>query len=120
VKVYYDQDCNFCLKTLNWLSSRVDDEFELAPLKRFIDDYPDQSQLMMELGMITVSNNRKEVGYGAFKILIKECGAPRYLLAIFSVPFFSDFFGPIIYRYIAKNRNRFGCDSNCSLEHKHN
>jgi predicted DCC family thiol-disulfide oxidoreductase YuxK len=124
ITVYYDFECSFCFRTISRVLNGCKDQVSLSTIQEIeSDDHLFQGipnhELYRYMWLIDTKIGVRHKGYFAFKYIYKHLHQSKVLRLIFSIPFFSDFFGVRIYRLIANNRRLAGCNSQaCSLHGK--
>lgn len=121
--VYYDFECSFCYRTIKHVLNGTRDSIKLATIQEIessnslFRDIP-HDELYRYMWLIDTKTSARYQGYFAFKFIYKHLHNAKLVKYIFSIPFFSDFFGVRIYRLIANNRRVMGCNSQaCSIHH---
>lgn len=119
VNIIYDGHCAFCIRSLNLVRAvdiygltRFYDSHEAKTFERF----PELRAAATDEAMyVVVENEPPYQGFFAFRRLMWCSPLTWALLPLFYFPGAS-FFGTRIYRWVARNRSRFGCGSGvCSL-----
>lgn len=108
----YDGDCNFCIRQIRWVQSRdVHGMIDTVPFQTADLDAYGVSRTAVEDAMHLVSPSG-EVSRGAeaaqkVLMLFPRLRPLALLLRVPGVMFLAE----RVYRWIAKRRHRFGCDS---------
>jgi predicted DCC family thiol-disulfide oxidoreductase YuxK len=118
--VIYDGRCGFCIRSLKVcraLDVRGALRYHDANARRqVLDAFPELSNADFEHAMFAVSENRRVTrGFFAFRRILRESPLMWPLLPLFYLPG-SGIIGPRVYAWVARNRHRFGCESEvCDL-----
>jgi predicted DCC family thiol-disulfide oxidoreductase YuxK len=118
--ILFDANCNFCYKTVLYLKKQSEISLKTIPVghldSKIILSYGVGFKDISEAMWFIDDRNNKFKGYWAFKEFFQKYGHSKVLKLLFSTTI-SDYFGPKIYSFIAKNRHHLGCQSdNCSLK----
>ncbi len=113
--VIYDGQCGFCIRSL-----RVCQALDIRHRLRFHDAnarqdisaaFPELAQADVENAMFTVGRDRRvHRGFFAFRQVALESPLMWLALPLLYFPG-SAWAGPRIYSWVARNRGRFGCES---------
>jgi acetyl esterase len=119
VTLIYDGDCSFCLRSLNRLK-RQDRGGAILLVDShqpdLLDRYPQLRGANFDDAMYAVdSHGRVTEGFDAFRAALRELPHTRWWLWTWWIPGVP-VAGRIVYRYIARHRRSFGCDSVCGIE----
>jgi predicted DCC family thiol-disulfide oxidoreductase YuxK len=114
IVVVYDGQCGFCTRALalvqhldRWHVIRAHDAHE-AGIRHAL---PMLSTADFENALFAVTSTGKVYrGYFAFKRLLRSLPLAWPVLPLFYVPGAS-FIGPRVYAWVARNRHKFGCES---------
>ena len=113
--VIYDGQCGFCIRSLKVcraldLGSRL--RFHDANLRSQIDrDFPELAHADFENAMFSVTPGRRvDRGFFAFRRVALVTQLMWLALPLLYFPGAS-WIGPRVYAWVAKNRGRFGCES---------
>jgi predicted DCC family thiol-disulfide oxidoreductase YuxK len=118
--VIYDGQCGFCIRSL-----RICKALDLRHALRFHDanqraeiaaQFPELAHADVENAMFTVTDDRRvHRGFFAFRQIALAAPLMWPLLPLLYLPG-SAWIGPVIYAWVARNRSRFGCESEvCDL-----
>jgi predicted DCC family thiol-disulfide oxidoreductase YuxK len=118
--VIYDGQCGFCIRAL-----RVCRAFDTRGVLRFHDanarqqvyaEFPELRDADFENAMFVVTPKRDVTrGFFAFRRIARALPAMWIALPLLYFPG-SRWIGPKVYAWIARNRSRFGCESDvCEL-----
>ena len=113
--VIYDGQCGFCIRSLKIcraLDVRGRLRFHDATLRSQIDnDFPELAHADFENAMFTVTPDRRvHRGFFAFRRVALETPLMWLALPLLYFPG-SSWIGPKVYGWVARNRSRFGCES---------
>lgn len=122
IQVYYDTSCSFCLKSLKITEKLLDIKLELKSLN-LIDEIQlsdagiTESEKMHNMIVLDNTSNRYYIGYFGFKFLFGKHSRSKLIRFVFNVnSVIFDMFGKKIYRIVANNRSKLGCESeSCSI-----
>lgn len=121
--LFYDKNCNFCLKIVSKIKSYSKVTLELRTLQSitandyYFSDF-NLSEINSAMWVFDKSTNQLYRGYFAFKLIINNYLNSIFLKLIFNMPL-NEFFGVRVYKVISLNRRFAGCDSNnCSIHAK--
>ena len=113
--VIYDGQCGFCIRSL-----RICRALDVRGRLRFHDAnarlqisaaFPELAHADVENAMFAVTPNRGvHRGFFAFRRLALECPPMWLALPVLYFPG-TNWIGPKAYAWVAKNRSRFGCES---------
>lgn len=113
--VIYDGQCGFCIRSL-----RICKALDLRHALRFHDasqraqigaQFPELAQADFENAMFTVADDRRvDRGFFAFRQIALAAPLMWPVLPLLYLPG-SGWIGPKIYAWVARNRGRFGCES---------
>ena len=119
INIIYDGDCGFCQRSLRFIKafdlrqafrlydSRQPDTFDRFPVLQGAD--------VDEAMYTVVSGEPLYRGFFAFRRLIWSNPLTRALIPVFYFPG-ARFLGPRVYDWVARNRNKFGCQTTiCDL-----
>lgn len=120
LNVIYDGQCGFCVRSL-----KVCRALDVRRALRFHDanarqqvfaQFPELSGADFENAMFAVAPDRRVTrGFFAFRSILWESPLMWPLIPLFYFPGTS-IVGPRVYAWVAKNRRRFGCESDvCEL-----
>jgi predicted DCC family thiol-disulfide oxidoreductase YuxK len=118
--VIYDGQCGFCIRSL-----RICKALDLRHALRFHDanqrtqiaaQFPELARADFENAMFTVSDDRRvHRGFFAFRQIALAASLMWPVLPLLYLPG-SRWIGPKVYAWVARNRRRFGCESEvCEL-----
>lgn len=118
--VIYDGQCGFCVRSL-----KVCRALDVRGALRFHDAnalqkvhglFPELANADFENAMFAVAPDRRVTrGFFAFRRILRESPLMWPLLPLFYFPG-SSTIGPRVYAWVAKNRGKFGCESDvCEL-----
>ena len=118
--VIYDGHCGFCVRSL-----KVCRALDVRRALRFHDanarpqvfaQFPDLSEADFENAMFAVAPDRRVTrGFFAFRRILWESPLMWPLIPLFYFPG-TGIAGPRVYAWVARNRRRFGCESEvCEL-----
>jgi len=120
VHIIYDGECGFCRRSLR-LAQRVDVRHRLLLHDATDRDaiwkaFPELANADFDDAMFAVDDTRQVTrGFFAFRRLAWESPFTWPLLPLFYAPG-SGVIGPRLYAWVARNRRRFGCESEvCEL-----
>jgi predicted DCC family thiol-disulfide oxidoreductase YuxK len=113
--VIYDGQCGFCVRSLKvcrTLDARGALHFHDANLRpQVYERFPELSGADFENAMFAVAPDRSVTrGFFAFRRILWESPLMWPFLPLFYFPG-SSVVGPRVYAWIARNRRRFGCES---------
>lgn len=113
--VIYDGQCGFCIRSLKVcraLDVRGSLRFHDANARQqMIAAFPELAGADVENAMFVVAPDRTVTrGFFAFRRILWESPLMWPLIPLFYLPGAS-ILGPRIYDWVARNRHRFGCDS---------
>ena len=113
--IIYDGQCGFCVRSL-----RISRALDVRHRLRFHDAnaraqtvaaFPELRDADFENAMFAVSPDRRSYrGFFAFRRLIWESPLTWPLLPLFYLPG-AGIIGPRVYAWVARNRGRFGCET---------
>jgi predicted DCC family thiol-disulfide oxidoreductase YuxK len=119
INIIYDGQCGFCIRSL-----QIVRKFDRSRTLRFYDShrpdtlakFPQLSGVNLDEAMFTVVEDEPLYsGFFGFRRLIWNSPVTWILIPIFYFPG-AAVFGPIVYRWVARNRSKFGCHSDvCDL-----
>jgi predicted DCC family thiol-disulfide oxidoreductase YuxK len=118
--VIYDGRCGFCIRSLKIcraLDVRGALRYHDATARREVHQaFPELAGADFEHAMFVVSEDRQvSRGFFAFRRILRESPLTWVLLPLFYLPG-SGIVGPRVYAWVARNRRRFGCESEvCDL-----
>jgi predicted DCC family thiol-disulfide oxidoreductase YuxK len=118
--ILFDANCKFCHKTVLFLKLKSDISLEIIAVghldSRIVLRYGLDFKKISEAMWFIDDRNNKFGGYWAFKEFFQKYSHARFLKLFFSNTL-SDYFGPKIYSFVARNRHHLGCQSNnCNLK----
>jgi predicted DCC family thiol-disulfide oxidoreductase YuxK len=120
VDLIYDGQCGFCRRSLR-VARRLDPRrrlrFHDATMRdSVLREFPELAGADLADAMFTVDERRRVYrGFFAFRRLIWESPLMWPLLPLFYAPG-SGLLGPRVYAWVARNRQRLGCESDiCEL-----
>src|SRR5689334_7100893 len=115
VDIIYDGQCGFCQRAMR-VAARLDSRHQL----RFHDaterdavlrQFPELAQADLADAMFAIDARRRLFrGFFAFRRIVRATPRAWLLLPLFYVPG-SGLIGPRVYAWVARNRRRFGCES---------
>lgn len=113
--VVYDGQCGFCIRSLRIcqaLDVRRQLRFHDANARQRVDAaFPELKSADFENAMFTVKSNRQvHRGFFAFRQVALVSPLMWMALPLLYFPG-SSWLGPKIYAWVARNRSRFGCES---------
>jgi predicted DCC family thiol-disulfide oxidoreductase YuxK len=119
LNVIYDGDCGFCRRSLRVVAafdSRNALRFHDARLSDTLEKFPELRGVDLEDAMyVVVAGEPVYRGFFAFRRLIWSNPSTWIFIPLFYFPG-ARFFGPRVYAWVARNRNRFGCRTDvCDL-----
>ncbi len=118
--VIYDGQCGFCVRSLKVcraLDVRGALRFHDANARQKVHGmFPELANADFENAMFAVAPDRRVTrGFFAFRRILRESPLMWLLLPLFYFPG-SGTIGPSVYAWVAKNRGKFGCESDvCEL-----
>jgi predicted DCC family thiol-disulfide oxidoreductase YuxK len=113
--VIYDGQCGFCIRSLKVaraLDTRRAFRFHDANARqRVLSSFPELATADFENAMFAVAPDRTVTrGFFAFRRMIWESPLMWPLIPLFYLPG-AGMLGPRVYAWVARNRRRFGCES---------
>ena len=113
--VVYDGQCGFCVRSLNVcraLDVRGVLSFHDATAREeVIARFPELVDADFDNAMFVVAPDRGVTrGFFAFRCIVRECPLMWPFLPLLYFPG-SSAIGPRVYAWVARNRRRFGCES---------
>jgi predicted DCC family thiol-disulfide oxidoreductase YuxK len=113
--VVYDGQCGFCVRSLKVcraLDVRKALRYHDANARQQIDSlFPELAGADFENAMFAVAPDRSVTrGFFAFRRILWESPLMWLLIPLFYLPG-SGVIGPRVYAWVARNRRRFGCES---------
>lgn len=118
--VIYDGQCGFCVRSLR-IARALDVRhclrfYDANERNKTIERFPELLDADFENAMFAVSPDRETYrGFFAFRRIIWESPLTWVLIPLFYFPGAS-LIGPRAYAWIARNRRRFGCETDvCEL-----
>ena len=117
--ILFDANCKFCHRTVLFLKTKSDISLKIIPVGhldlRIIVSYGLDFKDISEAMWFIDDRNNKFRGYWAFKEFFQKYSQSK-LLKLFFSNILSDYLGPKLYSFIARNRHHLGCQSdNCNL-----
>jgi predicted DCC family thiol-disulfide oxidoreductase YuxK len=118
--VIYDGQCGFCVRSLKVcraLDARRALRFHDANARQQVSaQFPELSGADFENAMFAVASDRRVTrGFFAFRRILWESPLMWPLIPLFYFPG-TGIVGPRVYAWVARNRRRFGCESDvCEL-----
>jgi predicted DCC family thiol-disulfide oxidoreductase YuxK len=120
VDLIYDGQCGFCQRALR-LAQRLDSRKRLrlhdaTQREAVLRQFPELKDADLADAMFAVDAERRVYrGFFAFRRIVRESPRTWLLLPLFYLPG-SGLIGPRVYAWVARNRHRFGCESEvCEL-----
>ena len=113
--VIYDGHCGFCIRSLKVaraLDARRAFRFHDANARQqVLTSFPELAGADFENAMFAVAPDRRVTrGFFAFRRMLWESPVMWLLIPLFYLPG-SGIIGPRVYAWVARNRRRFGCES---------
>jgi len=117
--ILFDANCKFCHRTVAFLKINSNILVKVIPVghldSSIISSYRLDFKDINEAMWFIDDRNNKFKGYWAFKEFFGKYSNSKFLKLFFS-NILSDYFGPKIYSFVARNRHHLGCQSdNCNL-----
>ena len=120
VHVIYDGQCGFCQRALR-VAQRLDSRAQLrfhdaTHREAVLRQFPELATADLVDAMFAVDDQRRvHRGFFAFRRIVWESPRTWLLLPLFYLPG-AGLVGPRVYAWVARNRHRFGCESDvCEL-----
>ena len=120
VTILFDANCKFCQSTVVFVNTKSNILVKEIPVGHLdsgiISSYGLDFKDIGEAMWFIDDRNNKFKGYWAFKEFFQKYSYSRFIKLFFSNTL-SDYFGPKIYSFVARNRHHLGCQSNnCNLK----
>lgn len=126
--IYYDLKCAFCLRSLKILQKVISHEvvdIELKSLESLTHIDLNKASIKPEdrfsnMLVLDTKSDNFYIGFFGFKFILRNYAKNFLLKSLFSINLkLFDFIGSKIYRKVADNRRRFGCNSDsCNIHGK--
>lgn len=120
--LFYDSNCDFCKRVVDKIQSMSMNDL----VTRTLQSVQPQEQIFANVSNVELMSQMwlwnyesKELlgGYFAFKYLVLESLDSKLLKVLFNLPA-ADKVGPVVYRFVARNRRLAGCNSGTCLIHE--